>query len=150
VRPCGPWLALALLFLLLPFLSGCSAPLHAVIFDLNGLQKEVVGVRTDRGDFIEIMDGLAFRKIRLNKISRLYISPRETMSRDGYLYYQTELWLNDGTKSLAYILPDGKRSSSYVNINTSLLATSSGGPYAIKLKDVKEVHFLIPQKKKKK
>jgi hypothetical protein len=136
--------------LLLPLLlcSGCAAPIKAVVYDVNGLQKEVTDVMTDQGDFIEVMDGLAFRKIKLRKISAIFISPGETLSRDGHLYYQTEMWLVDGTKILVYILPDGKRSSSYVNVNTAIVAKANGDPYTIKLKDVKEIRFLVPQKKK--
>ena len=146
--PRGLLFAAALSLFILFFNSGCAAPIKAVIYDINGLQKEVSGVMTDQGDYIEVMDGLAFRKIKLRKISAIFISPGETLSRDGHLYYQTEMWLVDGTKILVYILPDGKRSSSYVNVNTAIVATANGDPYTIKLKDVKEIRFLVPQKKK--
>ncbi len=141
---------LAALFLFPVFiLFGCSAPIKAIVYDLNGLQKEVSGVSTDQGNYIEVLDGLAFRRIKLNNVSAIFISPGETLSFDGHLYYQTEMWLTDGTKILAYVLPDGKRSSSYVNVNTTIIAKSGGDPYVIKLKDVKEIRFLIPQKDEK-
>lgn len=141
----------AVLFALLAggaFFFSCSAPIKAIIYDQNGLQKEVSNVHTDQGDYIEVLDGLAFRRIKLANISAIFISPGETLSRDGHLYFQTEMWLADGTKILAYVLPDGKRSSSYININTTLLAKTGTDLFSIKLKDVKEIRFLIPQKLK--
>jgi len=123
------------------FAQGCSHT-KAVIFDANGLEKEVVDVTTSRGKSIEVLDGLAFRTIPLKRINDLNISSRETKSHDGELYYLAEIWLTDGSKVQTYLLPDGRRSGAYVNVNTLLLAKTPNGAYQIQIKDVKKVQFV--------
>jgi hypothetical protein len=134
-----------LLFVFSAFLfSGCVSSLKAVVYDANGLQKEVYRLTTNKGGYIEILDGLAVRKIRLNKISLLTISPKEATSFNGELYYLTEIWLSDGNKIQSYLLPDGRRSGAYVNINSLLMARTTSGDYSIKFKDIKQVRFIQP------
>ncbi|MFH0921039.1 MAG: hypothetical protein V1913_11840 [Fibrobacterota bacterium] len=135
---CAPFLLLLPLFLLV----GCAASnLRGVVFDANGLQKEVSRITTNKGAYIELLDGLAVRRILLSKISVLMISPKEATSFKGELYYLTEIWLTDGNKIQSYVLPDGRRSGAYVNVNSVLTASTSSGPFNIKLKDVKQVKF---------
>jgi len=123
-------------------LSACvSSSLRGVIFDANGLQKEVYRISTNKGPFIELLDGLAIRRIPLDKISVLMISPKEATSFKGELYYLTEIWLADGNKIQSYVLPDGRRSGAYINVNSVLVAKTPSGSFDIKLKDVKQIKF---------
>jgi len=133
------------LLLFLYFLAisiGCAGSLRAVIFDANGLKKEVYNITTDKGGIIEVLDGLAVRRLNLKKVSVIKISPKETKSYKGELYYLTEIWLTDGNKIQSYVLPDGRRSGSYINVNSSIIAKTDNGTYTIKIKDIRQVKFI--------
>lgn len=135
---CRVFIALGMALLL-----GCaSSNLRGVVFDANGLQKEVYRVTTNKGAFIELLDGLAIRRIPLDKISVIMISPKEATSFKGELYYLTEIWLTDGNKIQSYVLPDGRRSGAYINVNSLLIAKTTSGSFSIKFKDVKQVKFV--------
>ncbi|MBL8028533.1 MAG: hypothetical protein JNL74_19065 [Fibrobacteres bacterium] len=123
------------------FLVACSAPLRAVITDFQGQRREVVGITTDRGGVIEVLDGPAYRKIPINKIQNLLVKNNGTASRDGELYYSAEVWLTDSTKVLSYLMPNGQRTEAYINVTSNIIGKTDAGTFAIPMKDVRQVRI---------
>jgi hypothetical protein len=130
---------LLLLLVVATVLSGCSTSLKAVVTDNAGQRREISHVSTDRGSVIEVLDGPAYRKIPLNKIQNLLIRNSATASRDGELYYATEVWLTDSTKVLSYLMPNGQRTEAYVNVTGSVVGKTPAGSFAIPFKDVRQL-----------
>ena len=120
-------------------LYGCSTTLRAVVTDNAGQRREISHVTTDRGSVIEVLDGPAFRKIPLKQIQNLLIRNSATASRDGELYYATEIWLTDSTKVLSYLMPNGQRTEAYVNVTASVVGKTPAGTFSIPLKDVRQL-----------
>lgn len=122
-------------------INSCSVT-KAVVVDLNGLEKEVYSITTDKGEIIEVLDGRAFRRISLDQISVIKISPKQTKSFKGNLYYLTEIWLIDGSKIQSYVLPDGKLTGAYINVHTNIMAKTKNGTFEIPAKEVKQIKFM--------
>ena len=122
-------------------LLSCSGSLRAIVIDSNGLAKEVTHITTDKGQVMEVLDGLAVRAIKLDRISIINISSKETKSHKGSLYFLSEIWMVDGSKIQTYLLPDGRRSGAYINVHSVLKARTPSGTYSIKIKDIKQIKF---------
>jgi hypothetical protein len=119
-----------------------SESLVAIVTDHLGQRREICAVTTNKGNFLEVLDGPAYRKIPIAKVHNMLIRNNATASRDGELYYTAELWLTDSTKILSYLLPNGQRTEAFVNITPMLKGKTAAGSYEIPLKDVRQLRFV--------
>ncbi len=125
------------------FLSACAPHNRAIVWDSNGLEKEVYNLSSVlNGRQALVKDGLAFRSIKFEDIGVIKIIPDITFHKDGALYYLTEIWMVNGDKIQPYTLENNKQSKSFINVSDEITAETESGEFRIKLKDVKQIKFL--------
>lgn len=124
-------------------LTSCAPKNRAIIWDSNGLEKEVYNLTTViNGKKAIVKDGLAFRTINFEDIGVIKIIPDQTSTQDGSLYYLTEIWMVNGDKVQPYKLKNNKESLAFINVSDEIVAETESGIFRIKLKNVKQIKFL--------
>ena len=123
------------------FLSCSGKGMRALVLDVHGLETEVYQLDFEKGDILQAIEGRANRRIRIEDIGIIKISPEETETFEGELYYLAEIWLVDGSQIIPRITPEGSRIGAFLNVKNTVYGKTPTGDFTIKLRNVKQIKF---------
>jgi hypothetical protein len=120
------------------WLCGCDA--NGVVTDNAGVETQVKNISLSSGSAITVLNGESLKNIPLEAISEVTISPEDSRTIGGRLFFLASVTLQDGTKLDAR--NKGNNPLTHISVADVITGQSHKGQFSISLVNVAKVKIL--------